>query len=72
MLHLSRENSVETTCKCSVNKYRTEYGTLDNGGDSLDNGCPVHSEYSIDRGQDNSMIMRDTHRKRHNKSNTKS
>jgi hypothetical protein len=70
ILHLSRENSVETTCKCSDNKYRTEYGTLDNGGDSI--GCPVHSDYSVDRMQDNSMIMRDTARKKNNRSNNKS
>jgi len=72
ILHLSREDSVESTCKCSVNKYRTENGTLDNGGDSLDRGCPVHSEYSVDRMQDNSMIMRDISRKKNNRSNNKS
>lgn len=57
---MSREESVETTCKCSVNKYKTEYNTLDliRGGDSLDHACPVHSEYSLDRENDNSMILR--------------
>ena len=72
LIHLSREDSVETTCKCSVNKYKTEYGTLDAGRDSLDNGCPAHSEYSIDRAQDNSMMIRDSPRKKNNISATKS
>jgi hypothetical protein len=73
MLHLSRDESVETTCKCSVNKYKTEYNTLENGGgDSLDNACPVHSEYSLDRANDNSMILKHSPRKRNNKSTTQS
>ena len=57
---MSREDSVETVCKCSVNKFnKTEYSNTIDGGNSLDRGCPAHSEYSIDRPNDNSMMVRD-------------
>lgn len=59
MIQMSREDSVETVCKCSVNKYKTEYSNTLDGGNSFDRGCPAHSEYSIERPNDNSMMVRE-------------